>query len=552
MLIPLTIYIDSKLYSRISMLLKTNSAHLNLNFRKMRRYIRETCKLFCICLITRRCMKCLFACIVVSFLVSILTNLNFHREQRTRKEMKYFFNQGLHLFSAQEYVPKSSDTLIKNSASFIDISLKLELDLQTQINNSISESIQDAKGIIYILESSFLSDPIEGFRRFVSLQRLVSPMGLLTVLPQVDNGYYFTLNCTYKSARARASLSINKYFNIAKLQHIMMSYNLMPFISPEIAKNIIFPALTIVFFAYDEDIVEVPNTPTKNVFTRTNNSKLHQEYSYYHRSTIFKHFYAKDCSYYLRDLSGCISNQLSELNAIEYQTSHVLCVDAMRPSTLENFFKELKLGNNGNTIVFVDWRGYQDITHTKLEPKLTLSQHIHDHILIIPFSDLINQATEKLLSSLWYPYYSYLSAVIDLKTLLDMKLELTTHEFNICIDKLYNNIRYINHGYSHNRLIITNAFHPFSLEFDNYSKNSLFELIWDKFSHGYTPMVSSHDDLFPAIKDFGLYYLVDVNLVRYSGTTIILSRKSRSRSLYSYYYDNHVNDFSVTFHEFKC
>ena len=497
-------------------------------------------------MITRRYVKCLFAFIVVYFLLSSLTKLNLNRDKRTEKEMKYIFKQGLQLFSAQEYVPKLPDIFSK---SLIDIPHKLELDLQAQLSSSISESVQNAKGIIYILESSFLSDPIEGFRRFVSLQRLVSQIGLLTVLPQVDNGYYFTLNCTYMSARARASLPINTYFNIEKLQLIMASYNLMPFISREIAKNRIFPALTVVFFVYNEDIIEVPNTPTSG-FKKVNNSNLHQEFSYYHRDTIFKHSYATDCGYYLRDLSNCILTQLTELNGVEYQISHVLCVEAMRPSTLENFFKELRLGDNGNTVVLVNWRGYQDTTHTKLESKLTLSQPIHDHILIIPFSDLVTKATEKFLSTLWYPYYSYLTAVIDLKTVLDMKLELSTHEFNICIDKLYNNIRYINRGYF--RLVITNAYHPFALEFDNYSRNSLFELVWDKFSHGYTPMVSSHDDLFPSIRDFGLSYLVDVNLVRYSGTTIIMSRKSRSRSLYSYYYDNHVNDFSLTFHEFEC
>ena len=495
-------------------------------------------------------MKCLFVFIGIYFLLSTLTNMEFHRGKRTQKEMKYLLEQGLQLFSSQEYSANPPATPRKSSGGFIDIPHKLEIELQTQINNSISESLEEAKGIIYILESSFLSDPIEGFRRFVSLQRLVSSIGLLTVLPQVDNGYYFTLNCTYKSARVRASLPINTYFNIIKLQHIMMSYNLMPFVSREIVKHKQFPTLTIVFFAYNEDIVEVPNTPTKNGFSRISNGKSHQEYLYYRRDTIFKHSYATDCGYYLRELSSCILKQLTELNAVEYQTPHIVCVDAMRPSTLENFFKELKLAKNGNTVVFVNWRGYQDTSYTILEQKLTLSQHFHDHILIIPFSDLVTQATEKFLSSLWYPYYSYLTAVIDLKTLLDIKLGLSTHEFNICIDKLYNNIRYINHGYF--KLIISNAFHPISLEFDNYSKNSLFELIWDKFSHGYTPIVSSHDDLFPAIKDFGLSFLVDVNLVRYSGTTIVLSKKSRSRSLYSYYYDNHVNDFSVTFHEFKC
>ena len=504
---------------------------------------KDIFKYFCMRIVTRRYVNYLFIFVVVYFLLSALAKLNLHTEKRTQKEIKYLFKQGLQLFSAQKYVTNLPETIFKSS---IDIPLELELELQTQLINSISESLQNVKGIIYILESSYPSDPIEGFRRFVSLQRLVTSMGLLTVLPQVDNGYYFTLNCTYRSARARVSLPINTYFNIEKLQHIMTSYNLMPFISRGIAKNRILPILTIVFFVYNEEIIEVPNAPMKSRFNRI----LHQEYSYYNRDTILKRSYTTNCAYHLRDLSNCILNQLIELNGFEYQISHILCVDAMQPITLENFFKELRLVDNGNTIVFVNWRGYQDPSRTKTEPKLTLSQPLHDHILIIPFSHLVTKATEQFLSSVWYSYYSYLTAVIDLKTLLDMKLELTAHDFNICIDKLYNNIRYINRGYY--RLIVTNAFHPFSLEFDNYSKNTLYEFIWDRFSQGYTPMVSSHDNLFAGISDYGLSYLVDVNLVRYSGTTIIFSSKSRSRSLYSYYYDNHVNDFSVTFHEFRC
>ena len=513
-------------------------------------YKRRFFKYFCCRFVPKRSVKYIILFVVVCFLLNILTKLNQPNEKLPQKVMKYLIKEGLQLFSAKKNTLKSPPKIFKKPPR---LSHKLEIELETQLNNSILESVQNLKGIIYILESSYLSDPIEGFRRFISLQRLMSSIGLLTVLPRVEHGYYFTLNCTYRSAGVHNSLPINTYFNIESLQHIMTSYNLMPFISRAFAKNRIFPILTIVFFVYDEDIVEIPNPP-QNGFSRTPN----QEYSFFYRDTIMKHSYATDCGYYLKDLSNCILNQLIELNGFEYHTPNILCIDAMRPVTLEYFFKELKLidnnnNNNNNTVVFVNWRGYQDPTHNKMDQKLTLSQPIHDYIHIIPFSSLVTQATEKFLSSLWYPYYSYLTVVIDLETLLDLKIKLTTNEFNICIDKLYNfynYIRFINHGYY--RLIITNAFHPFSLEFDNYYNNTLYELVWNKFSQGYTPMVSSHDDLFPEIRDFGLSYLVDINLVRYSGTTIALNSKTGSRSLYYYYYDNHVNDFSVSFHEFHC
>ena len=515
----------------------------------MLEYMISTVRIMCTRIRPLKIIKLFVILIIFYVIIKVLTAAGLYRGQRTQKEFNYILNKGLNMFGGSQYIRNLPYPYREYLDSRNETIQEVKLDRKINIENYLHQNIEETNGVIYILESPFLSDPIESFRPFIRLQKLASRYNYLTVLPQVEDGYYFTLDCTFRSGRVSKPLPISSYFNLDKLQHILMSYNLKSFIPKEYAKNVVFPDLVVVFFIYDHDIIEFPKSP-KN--TKAKQEEFHKEYNYIHRHTIFKqnndNSYSKSCNNHLEEMASCIRDELHHLTDGVYTISHVWCLDAKRPISPDSFFDELQLSQNGSTVVFINWNGYQHAAQSQLEDKLTFNQPVHDHILIIPFSDLVTKATEQYLSNLWFPYYSYLTAVIDLNALMDLKIALSTHEFNICLDKLQNNLKYL-HYY---RLIVTNAFHPSSLELDNYTAKTLYELIWSKFSNGYTPMVDSHTNLIHPITDMGLSYLIDVNLIRFGGAAVVFSPISRSRSIYSYYYDNHVHDFSATFQEFDC
>ena len=327
------------------------------------------------------------------------------------------------------------------------------------------------------------------------------------------------------------------------MQTILNSYSIREFVSLDKAVKSLFTKVKIVLFVYNEDIVQIPNSPLAT-------EEQHLEFSYLKRDTILKLKYANNCFHNLRNLSLYILKELSALNKLELELTGVICVDAMQPVNRERFYGELGFDKDGTKFVFINWRGYQDTKRQVLVPKLTLNHTIQDHILIIPLSDLVTKATEKYLASLSYPINTYLTAVIDLQYLQGLKFKLSARDFNDCMDKLYYNIRRKYNGYY--RLVITNAFHPIRDDFDSYSNASLFELVSVRYYRTFTPVAPPHVGLVPYQQDAGFSFLVDLNIVRYGGALVILSDKSRIRSVHSYYYDYHIADFTRTYQNFEC
>ena len=469
--------------------------------------------------------------VVVVYLLVALLNQHIIQNRAINLQIRYFILSGIEQF----YSPHKHNTNNNNNNEFLAENLDL---LFQEYETNLSTN-----GVVFILESHLPSDPIEGFRRYLSLQLLISPTGYSTALPMVRDGYYFTLNCTYKTARVKMPMSIHTYFDMKRLQIIFNTYSIRNFISLDKAVTSLFTKVKIVLFVYNEDIVEIPYPPLAT-------EKQHSEFLYLKRDTILNGNYVINCYHNLKSLSVYILNELSALSKLEQQLTGVICVDAMQPVNLETFHRELGFDKNGTKYVFINWRGYQATKREVLEPKLTLNHTVQDHILIIPLSDLVTKATDKYLASLTYPTNTYLSAVIDLQYLQKLKLRLSPKDFNDCMDKLYYSVRRRYNGYY--RLVITSAFHPIREDFDSYYNASLFELVSVRYSRIFTPVAPPHSGLAPYQYDAGFSFLVDLNIVRYGAALIILNDKSRVRSIHSYYYDYHVADFTRTYQDLEC
>lgn len=475
-------------------------------------------------------LKAVVIVVVVYFLISFFPQriLRILQSPGASLHIKYFIRARIEqLYPLRNQHNNNNNILGQN----------LELQFQEFETNS------STNGLVFILESYLPADTVEGFRRFLSLQLLISSTGYSTVLPLVRDGYYFTLNCTYRSTRVDTPLSIHAYFDIQRLQTILHSYSVREFVSLDKAVKSLFTKVKIVLFVYNEDVVEIPNPSLAT-------EKRSMEFSYLKRDRILKGKYVNNCFHNLRSLSVYILEELSALSKLELELTGVICVDAMQPVNLKTFHREIGFDTGGTKFVFINWRGYQDTKRKVLDPKLTLNQTVHDHILIIPLSHMVTKATESYLSHLSYPTNSYLSAVIDLQHLQNLKQKLSRKDFNDCMDQLYYSVRRMYNGYY--RLVITSAFHPLREDFDSYSNTSLFELVSVRYSRTFTPVAPPHSGLTPFQHDRGFSFLVDLNIVRHGAALVILSDKSEFRSLHSYYYDYHIADFTNSYKNFGC